>query len=391
MVGCKRIIYLDNAATTPMLTEAWHEMQPWASGNLIGNPSSLHSAGRAAKQAVREARANVANLIGVRSLDEIIFTSGGTEADNLALRGLVPYLKKSGRNGVAVSAIEHHAILNQCELVSDMGMGVYIIPVDSDGVVDKDKLQQTLKQSAIGLVSIMLANNETGVVQVDMDDIAEMCHEYGALLHTDAVQAVGHMDINVQQLGVDLLSLSGHKFGGPDGIGALYVKSDVMERMSPIMLGGGQERGNRAGTENVAAIVGLGAAAKIVSAYSLPQNALALRQLFISTLKNYDIDFIINSEGAGHITNILSLTFPFVGAEALLHLMDADGVCMSAASACSAGSLKPSHVLTAIGRSPEYARSTIRVSFGAYNTKMEIEDAATLLAKNVLRLRGMYG
>ena len=188
-----------------------------------------------------------------------------------------------------------------------------------------------------------------------------------------------------------MLSLSGHKFGGPDGIGALYVQSKVMERMSPIILGGGQERGNRAGTENVAAIVGLGAAARIAPSYELSKYSLGLRQLFIRCLGNYGIDFIVNSDTVHHLSNILSLTFPNIGAEALLHLMDADGVCMSAASACSAGSLSPSHVLTAMGRSPEYARSTIRVSFGAYTTKMEVEEAATILAKNVLRLRSMYG
>lgn len=385
------MIYLDNAATTPMLTEAWQKMQPWSSGNLIGNPSSLHSAGRAARNAVREARVSVANLIGARSVDEVIFTSGGTESDNLALRGLAPYLKKSGRNGIAVSAIEHHAILNQCSLLSDLGMGIYIIPVDSDGLVDIDGLKRTLEKSSVGLVSVMLANNETGVVQINMDAIAEICHKNGALLHTDAVQAVGHMDIDVKELGVDMLSLSGHKFGGPDGIGALYVQSKVMEQMSPIILGGGQERGNRAGMENVAAIVGLGAASKIVQSYELPKYSLGLRQLFIECLRGYDVDFIVNSDNVHHLSNILSLTFLNVGAEALLRLMDADGVCMSAASACSAGSLSPSHVLTAMGRSPEYARSTIRVSFGAYTTKMEVEEAATMLAKNVLRLRSMYG
>lgn len=187
------MIYLDNAATTPILTEVWQEMQPWVSGNVIGNPSSLHSAGRAARKEIQKARESVATLIGTFLADEIIFTSGGTESDNLALRGMVPYLKKSGRNGVVVSAIEHHAILNQCELLSDMGMGVYIVPVNSDGLIDIGMLRQTLQQSSIGLVSIMLANNETGVIQENMADIAEICHNNGAILHTDAVQAVGHI------------------------------------------------------------------------------------------------------------------------------------------------------------------------------------------------------
>lgn len=385
------MIYLDNAATTPILTEVWQEMQPWVSGNVIGNPSSLHSAGRAARKEIQKARESVATLIGTFLADEIIFTSGGTESDNLALRGMVPYLKKSGRNGVVVSAIEHHAILNQCELLSDMGMGVYIVPVNSDGLIDIGMLRQTLQQSSIGLVSIMLANNETGVIQENMADIAEICHNNGAILHTDAVQAVGHMDINVQSLGVDMLSLSGHKFGGPDGIGALYARSGVIERLSPIILGGGQEHGNRAGTENVSAIVGLGAAARMVGSYNLPKYSLDLRQLFIKTLKYYDIDFSVNSDDVPHLSNILSLTFPNVGAEALLHLMDADGVCMSAASACSAGSLNPSHVLTAMGRSAISAGSTVRISFGAYNTRFEVERAAVITAKNVSRLRAMYG
>lgn len=385
------MIYLDNAATTPMFAEAWQEMQPWASGNLIGNPSSLHAAGRAAKEAIQEARKNVANLIGAHSNDEIIFTSGGTESDNLAIRGFIPYLKKSGRSGIIMSMTEHHAILNQRDLLADMGIGVHMLSVDSNGFVDINELQQTLEQSSIGLVSIMLANNETGLIQMSMDYIAEICHRYGALLHTDAVQAVGHMQVDVDRLGVDMLSLSGHKFGGPDGIGALYVRSGIADRLSPILLGGGQEHGNRAGTENVAAIVGLGVAAKMAELYDLPIHSLNLSHVFIETLRNLDVDFIVNFENANRLYNILSLTFPDIGAEALLRLMDADGVCISASSACSAGSLSPNHVLIAMGYTPDYARSTVRVSFGAYNTQAEVKEAAEIVAKNALRLKSMYG
>lgn len=385
------MIYLDNAATTPIHSEAVFAMKPWIDGMFVGNPSSLHSAGRMAKEAISDARHNVAKLIHAESDNEIIFTSGGTESDNLAILGMIPYLKSAGRNAVILSRIEHHAIFNLCDKLEDFDTDVYLLPVNSDGLVNTDKLWEILSKYPIGLVSIMLANNETGVVQ-RMGVISSMCHRCGAVLHTDAVQAVGHMPVDVQTLGIDLLSISGHKFGAPNGVGALYVKQLLLENFSPMILGGGQEAGIRSGTENVAGIVGLGAASKwaakclpaLISKYE------RLRTNFISALEEGGVAFRINSNIVPHLPNILSLTFDGVEAEAILHLMDKDGVCLSAASACSAGSLRPSHVLTAMGFSLEEAHSTIRVSFGERNSIDEAKEAGGTLVENVKRLRSLY-
>lgn len=386
------MIYLDHAATTRVLPSVRMAMSPWLDGEYFGNPSTLHSAGRAAKEAIEGARYDVMRLINADKKDEIIFTSGGTESDNMAIMGLVPYLKKIGKTTVVVSAIEHHAILNLQRPLTDAGMTVKILPVDKSGIVNVSVLQEYLQGGDVGLVSVMLANNEIGVIQ-KMSAVSSICHQFDCLVHTDAVQAVGHMVVDVKSLGVDLLSMSGHKFGAVQGIGALYVKASVMKNISPIIIGGGQERGLRSGTESVAAIVGLGAAARNTQDHlsEYIRRYAGIRKHFVKCMEDNGCITRVNSDLNGmYLPNILSITNHGIEAEALLRLMDADGVCISAASACSAGSLEPSHVLTAIGMSAKDAHCTIRISFGSSNTIDDAEIAAALLAKNIKKLRSMF-
>lgn len=386
------MIYLDHAATTRVLPSVRMAMLPWLDGEYFGNPSTLHSAGRAAKEAIEGARHDVMRLINADKKEEIIFTSGGTESDNMAIMGMVPYLKRVGKTTVVMSAIEHHAILNLQKPLVDAGMTVKILPVDQFGRVNVSVLHEYLQVGDVGLVSVMLANNEIGVVQ-KMSVISSICHQCDCLVHTDAVQAVGHMVVDVKSLGVDLLSMSGHKFGTVQGIGALYVKASVMKNISPIIIGGGQERGMRSGTESVAAIVGLGAAARNTQDYlsEYIRRYAYLKSTFVKAMEDNGCMSRVNSDFDGMcLPNILSITNPGIEAEALLRLMDADGVCISAASACSAGSLEPSHVLTAIGMSAKDAHCTIRISFGSSNTSDDVETAALLLAKNIKKLRSMF-
>lgn len=383
-------IYLDHAATTQILPEVQGKMSIVLS-NCCGNPSSLHSAGRAAREIVEESRANVAKLIGAKDPHDIIFTSGGSESDNLALQGLAPSLAAKGKPVILVSDIEHHAILRQRPALERYGVEMQTIPVDKYGGIRFDVLEEELKTGDVGLVSIMLVNNETGVIQ-DMKEIAKLCHQYGALLHTDAVQAVGHIPVDVRDIGVDLMSLSGHKFGAPIGVGALYANAFVRRQFLPIIYGGEQENGFRSGTENVPGVAALGEAARIMteSLDYFIYRYMILRITFLNTLESFGLkDFQIN-QGIRQFNGILSLTISRVEAEALLHMMDADGVCLSAASACSAGSLKPSHVLTAIGLDADEASSTVRVSFGWNNTQEQVRTAAKLLCDNVRAIRKMY-
>lgn len=386
----EHIIYLDHAATTPMLPEARDAMICWM-GRNVGNPSSLHSAGREARKAVADARDSVASLIGATSCKEVIFTSGGTESDNMAILGMIPYMKSNGKDTVLVSSVEHHAILNLRDTLEKSGIEMKYIPVNHECVVDLEVLREKLETNRVGLVSVMLANNEVGTIQ-DLSAISELAHKYGAFVHTDAVQAVGHMNVDVQTLNVDMLSLSGHKIGASDGVGALYVKLDLQKYLQPLINGGGQEFGMRAGTENVAAIVGLGVVANQIKR-NINHNLLhynSLRDAFLQAL--YELSALTQENAcyANHLPNIVSLSIPGVMAESILLLMDADNVCLSAGSACSAGNLEPSHVLTAMGMTTEQAVGTIRVSFGLTNTKEEVVRAAELLVKNIERIQSMY-
>lgn len=382
------MIYLDHAATTPVLPSAFEKMKPWLDGSMIGNPSSLHSAGKQARMAVEDARARVAAMLGAKA-EEIIFTSGGTESDNLALQGIA----FGSRGGVFVSSsIEHHAILKQEVLLrGKYGVELVRAKTTNNGSIDLDDLVLYLKNYHPHLVSVMLANNETGVIQ-PIQKIAHLCERYGALLHTDVVQAVGHMKVDVNNLRVDMLSLSGHKFGAPDGIGVLYIRQGTQFGFEPMICGGEHERGIRAGTENVAAIIGLGAAAEWAIEHTEEEIIWYryLKDSFMSVLES-ELGEEIRINGRGIVLpNILNITIPGVQSEALLLMMDADDVCISAASACSAGSPAPSHVLTAMGLSKDDANSSVRISFGRTNTREEVVEAAQQLAKNVNRIRKMY-
>lgn len=346
------MIYLDHAATTSIRPPVYEALNYWYSSGKCGNPSSLHSAGRQAHQAIYQARFDVSKLIGADSPEEIIFTSGGSESDNLALTGMASALNATNHNVMLVSQIEHHAILNQCNLLTRLGIVVKPLSVDTYGQVDLFELEKYLKEDNVGLVSVMWVNNEIGVIQ-DIKSIADLCNCYGAVFHTDAVQAVGHIDVNVNAYGIDMLSISGHKFGAPIGVGALYVRGGLKKHIEPIIYGGGQEFGVRAGTENVAGIVALGTVAKFSIPTEFSRDALVLRKAFLKKLYSVcDEGIKVNEhyEKSYQLSSILSITINDVESEAILHLMNSDGVCISAASACSAGSLEPSHVLSAIGR-----------------------------------------
>ena len=277
------MIYLDHAATTSVRPPVCEALNYWYGVVKCGNPSSLHSAGRQAHQAVYQARYDVSKLIGADSPDEIIFTSGGSESDNLALIGMASALNATNHNVMLVSKIEHHAILNQRNLLTRLGIVVKPLSVDTYGQVDLFELEKYLKEDNVGLVSVMWVNNEIGVIQ-DVKSIADLCNYYGAVFHTDAVQAVGHIDVNVNSCGVDMLSISGHKFGAPIGVGALYVRGGLKKHIEPIIYGGGQEFGVRAGTENVAGIVALGTAAKFSTPNEFSRDALVLREAFLKEL-----------------------------------------------------------------------------------------------------------
>lgn len=386
------MIYLDHAATTSIRPPVYEALNYWYCSGRCGNPSSLHSAGRQAHQAIYQARFDVSKLIGADSPEEIIFTSGGSESDNLALTGMASALNATNHNVMLVSQIEHHAILNQRNLLTRLGIVVKPLSVDTYGQVDLFELEKYLKEDNVGLVSVMWVNNEIGVIQ-DVKSIADLCNCYGAVFHTDAVQAVGHIDINVNAYGIDMLSISGHKFGAPIGVGALYVRGGLKKHIEPIIYGGGQEFGVRAGTENVAGIVALGTAAKFSMPNEFSRDALVLRKAFLKKLYSVcDEGIRVNEhyEKSFQLSSILSITINDVESEAILHLMNSDGVCISAASACSAGSLEPSHVLRAIGRNYTQAKSTIRVSFGWNTTVEEATRAAELLGKNIIRIRKMY-
>ncbi|WP_445681414.1 cysteine desulfurase family protein [Radicibacter daui] len=352
----RRLTYLDHNATSPLRPEAREAML--AAMDIVGNPSSVHGAGRAARQKVETARAAVADLVGAAP-DEVIFTGGATEANNIALRGL-------GVERVLVSAIEHDSVLAAVPEATR-------IPVDGAGVVDLAALAALLAAGpANTLVSVMLANNETGVIQ-PMGEIAKLCVRHGALLHCDAVQAAGKLPLRKAVLGADLLSLSAHKFGGPQGVGALVVPAALP--VTPLAFGGGQERRRRPGTENVPAIVGFGAAARL-AAEGLEDYALrlaALRDEAEVRLRELAPDAVVFAAGAARAPGTLSIAMPGVDSQTQLMALDLAGVCVSAGSACSSGKVTASHVLMAMGMPVEVAGSAIRISFGWNSTNEDVE------------------
>jgi len=374
-----RRAYLDNNATTPVLPEVLAAMQPFFLEEF-GNASSIHHHGQHTRAAVERARENVAELLGARS-SEIVFTSGGTEADNLALFGMV-----QPRDHVITSTIEHHAVLNACKRLEQIGCEVTYVPVDGQGTVDPGEIRRALRPQT-KLISIMAANNETGVVQ-RIAEIGRIAAEADVYFHTDAVQAAGKIPIHVAEWKCDLLSISGHKIHAPQGIGALYVRKGTL--LQPLFYGGRHERSRRAGTENVPGIVGLGKAAEIAlngfSDGSVARTA-ELRDR-IETFATETIEWIgVNSGGALRVPNTTNIYFECVEGEAMVIALDLKGVAVSTGAACSSGAIEPSHVLTAMGLSGDRARASIRFSLGKQNTNEEVDLLLEILPEVVNRLR----
>ena len=377
------MIYADNAATTKLSPTALEAMMPYLTGEY-GNPSSLYRFAGAAKKALEGARADIAACLNAEP-EEIVFTSGGTESDNWALRGVAEALGKRGKH-ILVSAIEHHAILHTAQWLRKQGFEVEELPVDRMGKVLPETLEKAIRPDTI-LVSVMLANNEIGTIQ-PIKELAAIAHAHKAVFHTDGVQAVGHIPVDVKELGVDLLSLSGHKFHGPRGTGVLYVKKGTP--ILPLIHGGGQEKNRRSGTENVAGVVGMAAALKEQTA-SLEADAArltALRDRLIAGLLK-----LPKSRLTGHPTDrlpsIASLVFECIEGESILLQLDARGICASSGSACSSTSLEPSHVLLAIGLPHEIAHGSVRLSLGEDITEADVDAIIENLTQVVNNLRAM--
>jgi cysteine desulfurase len=376
------VTYLDNNATTRVDDAVIAAMAPYFS-DYYGNPSSLHTFGAQVAAQIESARSSVARLIGARD-SEIVFTSGGTEADNAALRGVLA--ARPNRRHVVLSAVEHHALIELGEAVEREGVAVSWVGVDRDGRLDLDGLSAALRDDT-ALVAVMLANNETGVVY-PLKEVCALAHARGALVHSDAVNAAGKMAIDVEALGVDLLALSAHKVYGPKGVGALYIRRGTAFR--PLQIGGPQERHRRGGTHNVPGIIGLGAACDLlVSHLERGQETArveALRGALEAGLKERFVDSEIVGAGAPRLPNTTCVCFPGVEAEALLLLLSEARICASSGAACSSGSLEPSHVLKATGIPPEIAQGQIRFSLGRYNTEADVSRLLEVLPDLVAKV-----
>ena len=378
-------IYLDHNATTPVAPEVADAMAT-ALRTTFGNPSSVHRHGQQAKTALDEAREAVARLLGAAPT-EIVFTSGGSESDNLAIRGAALALADSGRRHLVASAIEHEAVLQTLKALSRQGWTTTLVRVDASGVVTPERVAEAITDQT-AVVSVMHANNEIGTIQ-PVADLARLAHARGALFHTDAVQSVGKLPVDVRALDVDLLSLSAHKFNGPKGVGALWVRRGT--RLTSQMSGGKQERNRRAGTENVPAIVGLGAAARM----ALDKDAAdkdrvaALRDRLERGIVTGIPGAVVNGDPTRRVANTCNISFEGVEAESLLIALDLDGVAVSTGSACSSGTLEPSHVLRAMGLSSHRTQNSIRFSLGFGNTVDEVDGVIAMLPAIVSRLRAL--
>ncbi|MCR4428072.1 MAG: cysteine desulfurase NifS [Caldiserica bacterium] len=377
-------VYFDHAATTPVHPEVVSAMLSYF-GENFGNASSLHFLGQEAARAVEEAREKVARLINCDPR-EIIFTGSGTEADNFALKGIAEKLKARG-NHIITSSIEHHAVEVTCRYLEKKGFKVTYLPVDRYGLVDPDDLKREITEQTI-LISIMHANNEVGTIQ-PIKELAQIAHEKGVLFHTDAVQTVGSIPVDVRELGVDLLSLSAHKFYGPKGVGALFLRKGVA--IEPLIHGGGQEKNLRAGTTNVPGIVGLGKAAELASkelSWRM-EHSLSLRERLIKGLEEKLTDFILTGHREKRLPGNVSICVDYIEGESMLLLLSIEGFACSSGSACTSGSLEPSHVLLAMGIDPQLAQGSLRITLGRENTEEEIDRFLETLPKVVKRLREM--
>lgn len=378
-------VYFDHAATTPVLPEVFQAMEPYFCREFA-NPSSLYSPAQKIRSTMQAAREKVASLIHA-SPGEIFFTGGGSEADNLAIKGVAFSLMEQGKH-IITSSIEHHAVLHTCAfLEKKLGFTITYLPVDKEGLVDLDDLKESITPETI-LISIMMANNEVGTIQ-PIQSLAQLANEQGIPFHTDGVQAVGSIPVNVEELGVSLLSLSAHKFNGPKGVGALYVKKGT--KISSLIHGGAQEGGLRAGTENIPAIVGLGAAAYLAEKH-LPrkeEEVSSLRDRMIEGIEREIYHVVLNGHRTLRLPGNVNFSFRYVEGEAMLLHLDMKGIAASSGSACTSGSLSPSHVLTSMGLSHELAQGSLRLSLGFENTEEEVDYLLEVLPGIVHRLREM--
>ena len=378
-------VYFDYNATTPMAPEVV-ETFARVSRDVFGNPSSIHHFGQQAKATVDDARSAVASLLNADS-SEIVFVSGGTEADNFAIRGAAEALEPAGRRHLIATGIEHEAVLNTLRALTRRGWRTTLIPVDTTGIVSPDRLREAIDTDT-ALVSVMHANNEIGTIQ-PIAAFAAIAHERGALMHTDAVQTAGKIPVDVRALGVDLLSLSAHKFNGPKGVGALWIKRGT--RMQPTATGGKHERNRRAGTENVAAIAGLGVAARLSVAKMSAEAARvsALRDRLEAGILRTVSGTQVNGAQDQRVPNTTNISFDRVEAESLLIALDLEGIAVSTGSACSSGTLEPSHVLKAMGLPAHRTQNSLRFSLGMFSTQAEVDRVVEVLPKLVDKLRGL--
>lgn len=380
----KKIIYLDNAATTAMKPEVLQAMQPYFLENY-GNPSSVYDFAGKAQKAVEDAREYIASTIGAKG-SEIYFTSGGSESDNWAIKGVAECLQEKGKH-IITSKIEHHAVLHTCEYLEKKGYQITYLDVDEAGLVSPEAVEAAIRPDTI-LISIMFANNEIGTIQ-SIAEIGEIAHRHKVLFHTDAVQAYGHVPIQVEDMQIDLLSASGHKFHGPKGVGFLYIRNGI--RLGALLHGGAQERSRRAGTLNVPGIVGMGEAARLAS------SGLKENQKKISEMRDYIIERILtevpycrlNGHREQRLSNNVHFCFQFIEGESLLLMLDSNGICGSSGSACTSGSLDPSHVLLAIGLPHEIAHGSLRLTLSEDNTREEADFVVDQIKTIVERLRSL--
>ncbi len=377
-------IYLDHAATTPVRKEVVEAMLPFFT-EKYGNPSSIYSIARDSKKAIEESREKIARAIGAEPR-EIFFTGSGTEADNWAIKGVAYANRQKGRH-IITTAIEHHAVLHTCQYLESDGFEVTYLPVDADGLVTAEQVRAAIRPDTI-LISVMFANNEIGTIQ-PIAEIGKVAKEKGVYFHTDAVQAMGNVNINVAEMNIDMLTMSSHKFYGPKGIGALYVRKGV--KLTSFIHGGAQERGRRASTENVPAIVGIAKALEITTENLEQYNKklTALRDRTIEEIQQ-KIPFIkLNGHREKRLPGNVNFSFEFIEGESLLLMLDMKGIAVSSGSACTSGSLDPSHVLLAIGLPHETAHGSLRITFGEENTDADVDYLMEVLPNIVQRLREM--